>query len=206
MAKRLTRTKTKIAAAKIPYRVPADADLPSRVRGVLATLFLIYNEGYLPGGSPAQDATRPELTGEAIRLARLVVALMPDEPEAIGLLALMLLNDARRLARVVAERIVAGRGAGRRRPRRTNGRWSWPPTRPSGPYWHNVTRASPADCLDEIRDVDSLSLNPDVRGRGSAPVGAEGVRRAGPYAAHRRPAAHRAVRQTPALSWRDPSW
>ncbi len=106
MAKRLTRTKTKIAAAKIPYRVPAEADLPSRVRGVLATLFLIYNEGYLPGGSPAQDATRPELTGEAIRLVRLVVALMPDEPEAIGLLALMLLIDARRPARVVAERLV----------------------------------------------------------------------------------------------------
>lgn len=105
MAKRLTRTKQKIAAARIPYRVPPDAELPGRVRGVLATVYLIYNEGYLPNGSePA--ATRPDLTLEAIRLARLVVELMPDEPEAAGLLALLLLTEARRPARVVDERLV----------------------------------------------------------------------------------------------------
>jgi RNA polymerase sigma-70 factor (ECF subfamily) len=105
MAKRLTRTRRKIAAARIPYRVPRDAELPGRVRGVLATLYLIYNEGYRPGGAdPA--ATRPELTGEAIRLARLVVELMPDEAEALGLLALLLLTEARQPARVVDGRLV----------------------------------------------------------------------------------------------------
>lgn len=125
MAKRLTRTKQKIAAAKIPYRVPADARLPERVRGVLATLYLLYNEGYLPSGprdqpeshptaAPEGDslageagpALRPDLTGEAIRLTRLVVGLMPDEPEAVGLLALMLLTEARRPARVEGGRLV----------------------------------------------------------------------------------------------------
>ncbi len=107
MAKRLTRTRRKIAAARIPYRVPRDAELPGRVRGVLATLYLIYNEGYLPGGAEGdRAATRPELTGEAVRLARLVVELMPDEAEAVGLLALLLLTEARRTARVVDDRLV----------------------------------------------------------------------------------------------------
>jgi RNA polymerase sigma-70 factor, ECF subfamily len=98
MAKRLTRSKQKIKAAKIPYRVPADHELPARLRGVLTTLFLIFNEGYL--ASTGDTLIRTDLCAEAIRLARVLVSLMPDEPEVIGLLALMLLTDARRDARI----------------------------------------------------------------------------------------------------------
>lgn len=98
MGQRITRAKKKIAAAKVPYRVPESADLPARVGGVLAVLFLIFNEGYLSAGSA--DPVRAELTGEAIRLARILRQLLPDEPEVTGLLALLLLTEARRAARV----------------------------------------------------------------------------------------------------------
>jgi len=104
MAKRLTRSKQKIRAARIPYRVPSDAQLPDRVRGVLATLFLVFNEGYLSSGRDV--AIRTDLCAEAIRLTRVLVALMPDEPEAQGLLALMLLTDARRTTRVAGGALV----------------------------------------------------------------------------------------------------
>ncbi|WP_309237293.1 DUF6596 domain-containing protein [Actinomadura sp. BRA 177] len=101
MGRRITRAKDKIKAARIPYRVPSAEDLPARVSGVLAVLFLVFNEGYLATG-PGTGPVRPGLTAEAIRLTRLVRALLPDDGEATGLLALMLLTEARRPARVSA--------------------------------------------------------------------------------------------------------
>src|SRR5919199_6503709 len=101
MGQRITRAKAKIKAARIPYRVPSAEDLPARVSGVLAVLFLVFNEGSLATG-PDTDPLRHELTAEAIRLTRLIRALLPDDGEAAGLLALMLLIEARRPARVSA--------------------------------------------------------------------------------------------------------
>jgi RNA polymerase sigma-70 factor (ECF subfamily) len=98
MAQRIVRAKAKIRTAGIPYRVPYEADLPERVRGVLAVVYLIFNEGY--AASSGDSLIRSELCLEAIRLGRLLVSLMPDEPEAVGLLALMLLQESRRPARV----------------------------------------------------------------------------------------------------------
>jgi RNA polymerase sigma-70 factor (ECF subfamily) len=98
MAQRLVRAKAKIKAAGIPYRVPYEADLPERVRGVLAVVYLIFNEGY--AASSGDELIRSDLCAEAIRLGRLLVELMPDEPEALGLLALMLLQESRRASRV----------------------------------------------------------------------------------------------------------
>jgi RNA polymerase sigma-70 factor (ECF subfamily) len=99
MGQRITRAKAKIKAARIPYRVPATEDLPARVSGVLAVLYLVFNEGYLASG-PDSDPVRQDLTAEAIRLTRMVRALMPDDGETVGLLALMLLTEARRPVRV----------------------------------------------------------------------------------------------------------
>lgn len=99
MGQRITRAKAKIRTAGIPYRVPAAAELPERVSGVLAVLFLVFNEGYLATGA-GSDPVREDLTAEAIRLTRLVHDLLPDDGEVVGLLALMLLTEARRPARV----------------------------------------------------------------------------------------------------------
>lgn len=99
MGQRITRAKAKIKAARVPYRVPSAADLPARVSGVLAVLYLVFNEGYLATG-PDTDPVRQDLTAEAIRLTRLIRTLMPEDGEVAGLLALMLLTEARRTARV----------------------------------------------------------------------------------------------------------
>ena len=99
MGQRITRAKAKIKAARIPYRVPSAEDLPARVTAVLAVLFLVFNEGYLATG-PDTDPVRHDLTAEAIRLSRLIRALLPEDGEVAGLLALMLLTEARRTARV----------------------------------------------------------------------------------------------------------
>ncbi|KRC61520.1 RNA polymerase subunit sigma-24 [Agromyces sp. Root81] len=99
MGQRITRAKAKIKAARIPYRMPSAADLPGRVSGVLAVLFLVFNEGYLATGHSA-GPVRADLTVEAIRLTRLARDLMPEDGEVAGLLALMLLTDARRTARI----------------------------------------------------------------------------------------------------------
>jgi RNA polymerase sigma-70 factor, ECF subfamily len=101
MGQRITRAKIKIKAARIPFRVPFTEDLPARVSGVLAVLFLVFNEGYLTTG-PDTEPVRDDLTAEAIRLTRMIRVLMPEDGEVAGLLALMLLTEARRPARISA--------------------------------------------------------------------------------------------------------
>ena len=100
MAQRLVRAKNKIRDAGIPYRIPRESDLPDRLRPVLAVVYLIFNEGYAASSGTA--LIRDDLCAEAVRLGRLLAALLPDEPEVLGLLALLLLADGRRPARTTA--------------------------------------------------------------------------------------------------------
>ena len=101
MAQRLVRAKRKIQAARIPVRVPDDAHLPARLQAVLSVVYLVFNEGYAASSGPS--LARDDLCAEGIRLARLLLELMPDEPEAMGLLALLLLTESRRPARTAAD-------------------------------------------------------------------------------------------------------
>jgi RNA polymerase sigma-70 factor (ECF subfamily) len=101
MAQRLVRAKGKIRDARIPYRVPDEAELPGRLRAVLAVVYLVFNEGY--AASSGERLVRQELCAEAVRLGRQLAELMPDEPEVLGLLALMLLTESRRAARTTPD-------------------------------------------------------------------------------------------------------
>ncbi|GMA86657.1 hypothetical protein GCM10025868_19070 [Angustibacter aerolatus] len=211
MGQRITRAKTKIRTAGIPYRAPSAADLPARVPGVLAVLFLVFNEGYLASG-PDDDPVRADLTGEAIRLARLLRSLVPDDGEVAGLLALMLLTEARRPARLsasgdlvvlaeqdrsswdaaliaeghrlVRERLDSGVRPGRYQPARGGQRGA-----------HVGQEARDTDWSQVVALYDQARAARPVTGRRPQPGGGRGrARRAAGRARRRRPPGRRARR------------
>jgi len=131
------RAKRKIRDAGVPFRVPPEHLLPDRLDAVLAVLYLVFNEGYV--GTSAGRLVRGDLCEEAIRLAKLLAVLMPDEPEALGLLALMLFHDSRRAARIAADGSLIlledqDRGRWNQRPGSLKATASWPETRSDGLY------------------------------------------------------------------------
>ena len=140
MKRRLTRAKSKIKVAGIPFGVPVAAQLPERLAAVLAVVYLIFNEGYSGPGQPAES-----LASEAIRLGRVLAALLPAEPEVLGLLALMLLHDARREARFDGQDLVL-------LPDQDQSRWDW----------RQITEAR--DLLDLALLDPSLQARPTARG------------------------------------------
>ena len=174
LAQRLVRAKRKIRDAGIPYRVPDLELLPERLGGVLKVLYLVFNEGYTASSGDA--LVRRELSSEAIRLTRVVASLLPDEPEVMGLLALMLLHDARREARVGPGRrahparrpgsVALGRGPDRRRPRpgRAGAR--------DGPSWSVPAPGGDRGAARRGGDRVGHGLGPDRRPvRGARPAG-----------------------------------
>ncbi|MCW2572070.1 MAG: polymerase subunit sigma-24 [Frankiales bacterium] len=188
MAQRITRAKTKIAAAKVPYRVPGAADLPGRLDGVLAVLFLVFKEGYLATGDG--DPVRADLTGEAIRLTRILRRLLPDEPEVAGLLGLLLLIEARREARVRDGQLVplAEQDRGSRSPRWTvrSSPSRWSTGCPSRATTHG-TPSAPISCAGSVeaprRRRRTTRQSPPPRTPPNAPTSAGS-----------------------AASWSEPSW
>lgn len=133
LSKRLTRAKQKITLTGIPYRVPSDAELPGRPRGVLATVYLIFNVGYAPSGG--DEVVRGDIVDEAIRLGRLLRELMPDDPSVRDPLALMLLQDSRRAARADPS------GQACCSPTRTARSWIAPRPAPASNSWARLRRS-----------------------------------------------------------------
>ena len=154
MLRRLTRAKQKIARAGIPFRIPAAAELPERVAGVVGCVYLLFNEGY--AATAGDDPIRPELVDEAIRLARLLNQLLPGQPALVGALALMLLHDSRRAARISADTrsccspIRIGHGGGPSRSERGSNCWA---------------RASPAVPTGRIPTLSRRPSRPATRWR-----------------------------------------
>jgi RNA polymerase sigma-70 factor (ECF subfamily) len=147
MKRRLTRAKSKIKVAGIPFGIPAAARLPERLGAVLAVVYLIFNQGYSnPGLTPEPGSTpEPGLAAEAIRLGRVLAGLLPAEPEVLGLLALMLLHDARREARFDGQDLVL-------LPDQDRSRWDW----------RQITEAR--DLLDRALLDPALRQGPSARG------------------------------------------
>jgi RNA polymerase sigma-70 factor (ECF subfamily) len=145
MKRRLTRAKSKIKVAGIPFAVPAAARLPERLGAVLAVVYLIFNQGYSDPPPEIPDTAEPDLATEAIRLGRVLAALLPAEPEVLGLLALMLLHDARRAARFDGQDLVL-------LPDQDRSRWDW------------RQLAEAKDLLDQALLDPALQEGPTARG------------------------------------------